>query len=206
MTGGTNDILTEICVHLRGLFPDWRVYAENPRQNLEAPCLIVNRESGAQRERLGNRVRFDELYSVSVICPDDIAGLRAAVEKAELCLRFVPVRDDRPLLTRDRSSQIVDDSQGVITFWISRTVWFEPEPDPLQEILVNNTGAIDMARTKTKAADHSDNHIKYTGSVLAASKALSDDKWIAGVVLDPDKSYTIAEGLDGVAEGKNRKV
>lgn len=206
-TEGTVGIVTAIGTHLARLFPDWTVYVQNPKQNITEPCFIVERVSGRQREMLVPRVRLDELYSVAVLCTGDIHRLRRAVEKAELSLRFIPVDGDRPIATRDRESRMIDGTQAAITFWVSRTVWFEPEEEPLQMKLIHETGLeLEMARNKVKELDFSSDKIKYTGRALAESRDFSSRAWAAAVALDPDALYTKAEADAILTEFLNRKV
>lgn len=130
----TNTLIEAIAKQLGDLFPETHVYIENTEQHLAAPCFLVSLVSSSQRERLGDRVFLDELYSVTLIYPDNIRKLREITELAELSLRFIELEWDLPMMTQNRTMNIIDDTQSVITFYISRTVWFEHK-DPLQEKL-----------------------------------------------------------------------
>lgn len=139
----TNEIIEAISKKLWTLYPDWHCYARDTEQNIELPCFIIKLVESSQQERLGNRVRLKELYSVNLICPDDIYLLRSALEITALCLRFIDLEDGKPVFAENRNAQVIDDSTAVITFSISRTIWFKPDEDPKQERLIHNIGVKD---------------------------------------------------------------
>lgn len=133
-----NQIVEAIATLLGDAFPDCHCYIQDTIQNIKEPCFIIKRVSASQRERLGDRVMLDELYSVSFLCPENIKKLREVTELAELYLRFIDIEGDLPIMTHNRESRIIDDSTSSITFEITRTVWFKTE-DPVQEHLIHST-------------------------------------------------------------------
>lgn len=136
----TNEIIEAISTRLGTLFPDWHCYAQDTLQNIECPCFIIKLVDGMQRELLGNRVRLKEIYSVNLICPDDVFLLRDVLESAALNLRFIDMPDGKPLFAEGRNHQIINDETAVITFSISRSAVYQPDEDPKQERLIHSIG------------------------------------------------------------------
>lgn len=136
-----NEIIEAIAGQLGDIFspPEYHYYMEDTDQNLKYPCFIIKRVSGSQRERLGDRVLVDELYSVSFLCPENVRKLREVTEFAELNLRFIDLPDGKPIITHNRQAVMIDDDSSVITFEITRSIWFEHK-DPLQEVLIHDLG------------------------------------------------------------------
>ena len=139
-----NEIIEAIATQLGGIFkpPEYHYYIEDTDQNLIEPCFIIKRESGTQRERLGDRVLVDELYSVSFLCSENVTKLREVTEFVELNLRFIELQDEKPIMTHNRNSVLVGDDASVVTFEITRSVWFE-YIDPIQEKLIHTLGVLD---------------------------------------------------------------
>lgn len=125
-----NNVLEAISIKLRSLYPDFTRYIESPKSDINEPCFIISRTSATQRERLGyGTVMIDETYSVVFLC-HDLDLLREVTFTVEILFRFIET-DDLPLLTKNRQSQIIDGTQSVITFDITRTITPYKEPDPL---------------------------------------------------------------------------
>lgn len=136
----TNEVVEAISKRLYGLFPDWAIYPDDTVQNIELPAFIIKPVGAQQRERLGERVFFDELYSVAVVCPGNIRKLREATELAAINLRFIDMPDGMPLMAKNRESTMVNGEQANITFTVTRSIWHEREAEPIQLKLIHKIG------------------------------------------------------------------
>lgn len=136
----THEVIGAIAKRLHSLFPEWAIYADDTVQNIDLPAFIIKLVGAPQRERLGDRLFLDELYSVSVICPGDVKRLREATELAAINLKFIDMPDGRPLMARNRESVMVNGETGSITFTVTRSVQFEREAEPIQEKLIYKIG------------------------------------------------------------------
>lgn len=136
-----NEIIDAIAKQLGDIFrpPEYHYYIEDTDQGLKEPCFFIKRVSASQRERLGDRVLLDELYSISFLCSGDVKKLREVTEFVSLNLRFIELPDGKPIMTHNRQAVMTNDDASVITFEITRSVWFE-YIDPLQETLIHKLG------------------------------------------------------------------
>lgn len=133
-----NDIIQAIADTLYGLYPDYEIYTQDTVQDLKEPCFIIKRLQGIQRERLGDQVTLDEVYSVSFLFSQNISKLREITANVELNLRFLTPDEGRMLMTTNRQSVIVDDSSSVITFDV-RSHYTSPPRDLIRmEVLKQN--------------------------------------------------------------------
>lgn len=135
-----NDIIQAIADILYGLYPEYKIYIQDTEQGLIEPCFIIKRIEGSQRERLGDQVILDEVYSVSFLFSQNIRTLREVTNNVELNLRFLYPKNNKPIITHNRRSAIVDDSTSVITFEISSNFLFKAEDLPRMEAI--NHGVI----------------------------------------------------------------
>lgn len=125
-----NEILEAISTKLGQLYPDYHIYFENPKQNMKEPCFILSQVSTVQRERLGyKRVTLDETYSVVFLCHDTTL-LREIISSAGVYLRFLEAKEG-PVVTNNRSIQLIDGSSAILTFEIIRTVEVKTPKPPL---------------------------------------------------------------------------
>lgn len=136
-----NEIIDAIATQLGDIFkpPEYHYYIEDTDQGLKEPCFFIKRVSSSQRERLGDRVFLDELYSVTFLCAGDVKKLREVTEFVSLNLRFIDMPDGKPMMTHNRQAVMINDDSSVITFGITRSIWFE-YIDPLQEKLIHKLG------------------------------------------------------------------
>lgn len=133
-------IIRGISRKLKKLVPDIkRIYSDDTEQHIEKPCFIIEATPIDISDRLGDIQTFEYRFAVTLLChQENINTLRNLMERLAFHLRFIEIRNERPVIALNRNVVVVDRDHAAITFTIKQSLKADLEPFPTMQKMESN--------------------------------------------------------------------
>lgn len=133
-----NEIVKGVSMQLTAVFSDVRVYQDDVRQGLKAPCFFIGTLKAERQPLGGGRYLSRNPLDVQFIPKNSVENgeMCAAAEKLFSALEFITLPDGSLAHGSNMSCEIVD---GVLHFFVSYSLTLRREQaqTPMEELAVD---------------------------------------------------------------------